>query len=147
VMDPCSLSPTSSSDALPIRQFFRTERGWRERLVVANEKGALSFALAPAAADAMIAPGRNEAPVGGVYESCPAATALVDEIALSIGRRGGGALLIDYGYDTPGFAETLSSCIRSSFADVLAKPGASDLSAHLDFGALATFAENAGARP
>ena len=36
-------------DALPIRQFVRSERGWCERMVTLDESGALSFALSPVA--------------------------------------------------------------------------------------------------
>ncbi len=77
-------------DALPIRQFVNTERGWCERMVTADAEGALHFALSPVPADAMVAPDRHGAPMGGVYELSPAATALVEEIAHSVARHGGG---------------------------------------------------------
>ncbi len=68
-------------DALPIRQYVRTERGWCERMVVAKD-GILSFALAPVATPASAIPAdRASAPQGGVYETAPAATALAEEIA------------------------------------------------------------------
>jgi NADH dehydrogenase [ubiquinone] 1 alpha subcomplex assembly factor 7 len=133
-------------DALPIRQFVRTERGWCERMVTADAAGELSFALSPVPADALVPPDRSMAPLGGVYETAPAATALVEEIAREIARHGGGALIVDYGYDTPGFGETLQAVATHRFADVLADPGESDLSAHVDFRALASAAQGAGAR-
>ena len=85
-------------DALPIRQYVKTERGWCERMVVAKD-GELEFALAPIAdAHAAIPASRAAAPDGGVYEAAPAATALAEAIARVVAAKGGGALLLDYGY-------------------------------------------------
>jgi SAM-dependent MidA family methyltransferase len=132
-------------DALPIRQFVKTQRGWCERMVTVKD-GALAFALAPAPTPpALIPPDRLEAPEGGVYENAPAATALAGEIAAIIARQGGGALITDYGYAAPGFGETLQAVAAHSFAAVLEDPGESDLSAHVDFPALAQAAKRGGA--
>ncbi len=133
-------------DALPIRQFVRVGESWRERMVRANTDGDLSFVLSPVAADGLVA-GRKGAPQGGVAEISPAATALTEEIARTIANHGGGALILDYGYDAPGFGETLQAVASHSFADVLADPGESDLSAHVDFTALADAARQGNAVP
>jgi SAM-dependent MidA family methyltransferase len=59
---------------------------------------------------------------------------------------GGAALIVDYGYgDKIGFAETLQAVGGHAFADVLAEPGEDDLSAHVDFAALAAAARRGGA--
>jgi NADH dehydrogenase [ubiquinone] 1 alpha subcomplex assembly factor 7 len=132
-------------DALPIRQFVKTKRGWCERMVTVTD-GALTFALAPTPTPpALIPPDCVEAPEGGVYESAPAATALTEEIATLISRQGGGALIVDYGYAAPGFGETLQAVAAHSFAALLDDPGESDLSAHVDFAALAQAAKRGGA--
>ncbi|MDE1938118.1 MAG: SAM-dependent methyltransferase [Alphaproteobacteria bacterium] len=132
-------------DCLPVRQFVKTAHGWHERMVTA-ENGALAFALAPAPVPpSMIPPDRAAAPDGGVYETAPAALALTEEIAATIAAKGGAALIIDYGYDQPGFGETLQAVAGHKFAEVLAEPGESDLSAHVDFRALAKAAQNGGA--
>ena len=130
-------------DALPIRQYVRTMRGWRERMVtLAGDK--LDFALSPVPVpDAAIPSGRGGAPDGGVCEVCPSALALADEIARVVAMQGGGALIVDYGYDTPGFGETLQAVMDHSFAAILDDPGESDLSAHVDFAALASAASRA----
>jgi SAM-dependent MidA family methyltransferase len=52
---------------------------------------------------------------------------------------------VDYGYDELGFGETLQAVAGHKFADVLAEPGESDLSAHVDFLALAQAARAGGA--
>jgi len=133
-------------DAMPIRQYVKTARGWCERMVVARD-GVLDFALAPLPTpSAAIAATRAGAPEGGVYEVSPAATALAEAIARVVGEKGGGALLMDYGYGAePGYGETLQAVGGHQFADVLADPGENDLSAHVDFAALGDAARHGGA--
>jgi NADH dehydrogenase [ubiquinone] 1 alpha subcomplex assembly factor 7 len=102
-------------DALPVRQYVKTERGWCERMVTALND-ALVFALAPVPAPrAAIPADREQAPDGGVYETSPAAAALAEDIARIIAARGGAALIIDYGY---GEAAGFSKRFRRSAATV-----------------------------
>jgi SAM-dependent MidA family methyltransferase len=132
-------------DALPIRQYVRTARGWCERMVTADADGALSFALSPLTA-AGIPADREGAPAGGVYEASAAGAALAETIAHVIAACGGAALIVDYGYEEPaGFGETLQAVASHSFAGVLERPGESDLSAHVDFNVLAEAAARGGA--
>jgi SAM-dependent MidA family methyltransferase len=132
-------------DCLPVRQFVKTARGWCERMVTIKD-GALAFALAPLPANpSLIPPDRAEAPDGGVYEVAPAALALAEEIARIIADKGGAALIVDYGYCEVGFGETLQAVAGHKFAEQLAEPGESDLSAHVDFAALARAARAGGA--
>ncbi|MBS0278399.1 MAG: SAM-dependent methyltransferase [Proteobacteria bacterium] len=135
-------------DALPVRQFVKTERGWCERMVVANDS-VLDFALSPEAIpNAALPPSRDGAPPGAVYETSPAATAIVQQVAETIARRGGAALIVDYGYGAEaGFGETLQAVAAHKYASVLDAPGDADLSAHVDFAALAQTAREAGAAP
>ena len=129
-------------DALPVRQFVNTERGWCERMVVAHD-GKLDFALSPVASNVTI---EGDAPEGAVYETSPASLALAEDIGHVIARRGGAALVIDYGYERPGFGETLQAVGRHQFKELLDKPGTIDLSAHVDFTALAAAARRGGAQ-
>jgi SAM-dependent MidA family methyltransferase len=133
-------------DALPLHQYVKTEGGWRERMVTA-ENGELGFALAPMPLPpAMIPASRENAPDGGVYETAPAAGALAEEIACIVTAHGGAALIVDYGYgEAAGFAETLQAVGGHRFADTLAEPGEDDLSAHVDFAALARAGRRGGA--
>jgi NADH dehydrogenase [ubiquinone] 1 alpha subcomplex assembly factor 7 len=135
-------------DALPIRQFVKTERGWCERMVVANGD-ALDFALAPDATSSSIIPAnRDGAPMGAFYETSSAATALTQQIAEAIARKGGASLIVDYGYGAEaGFGETLQAVAAQKYASVLEAPGDADLSAHVHFAALAQTAREAGATP
>jgi SAM-dependent MidA family methyltransferase len=137
-------------DALPVRQYVKTARGWCERMVTAKN-GELAFALAPAPVpSALIPEDRAGAPEGGVYETAPSGIALAEDIARQVAGNGGAALLIDYGYERPnpengGFGETLQAVGSHRFADVLASPGEHDLSAHVDFAALAAAGKRGGA--
>jgi len=137
-------------DALPIRQYVKTARGWCERMVTLSDgelcDGALAFALAPAPAPgALIPESRADAPDGGVYETAPSAIALAEEIGRRIAAQGGAALLVDYGYQEIGFGETLQAVGAHSFADLLENPGDHDLSAHVDFTALSLAGRRGGA--
>jgi NADH dehydrogenase [ubiquinone] 1 alpha subcomplex assembly factor 7 len=133
-------------DALPVRQYVKTERGWCERMVTALD-GELKFALAPVPVPRpIIPPGYEAAPDGGVYESCPASTALAEHIARIIAAKGGAALIMDYGYaEVAGFSETLQAVSGHRFAEALYDPGQDDISAHVDFAALAAAGKRGGA--
>jgi NADH dehydrogenase [ubiquinone] 1 alpha subcomplex assembly factor 7 len=85
---------------------------------------------------------------GAVAEYCPAGIKLAHAIAsrLSSPASGGGAaLLIDYGSATSSRAWTLRGIRRHAFVDPLSDPGDVDLSADVDFAALARAAREAGA--
>lgn len=133
-------------DALPLRQYVKTARGWCERMVTVLN-GELTFALAPVPVPpATIPADRETAPDGGVYEVSPAASALAEDIARIIATKGGAALIIDYGYaEVAGFSETLQAVSGHRFADALAEPGEDDLSAHVDFAAMAAAGRRGGA--
>ena len=134
-------------DALPIRQFVKTERGWCERMVTLDSNDALAFALAPAPiSGAAIPPNRDGAPPGAVYETSPASLALAGEIATIVAAHGGAALIVDYGYGSEaGFGETLQAVGGHAFKEILESPGEIDLSAHVDFAALGEEARRNGA--
>ncbi len=62
---------------------------------------------------------------------------------------GGAILAIDYGSGVPAAASTLQAVRAHKYVDPLATPGEADVTAHVDFAALARAAEAAGgkARP
>jgi NADH dehydrogenase [ubiquinone] 1 alpha subcomplex assembly factor 7 len=130
-------------DALPVRQFQRRADGWHERLVAASGEG-FAFVLAPEPLPGATIPDRAAA-TGGTVELAPAREALMAAIAARLAADGGAALIVDYG-DGAGTGDTLQAVRRHGFADVLADPGTADLTAHVDFGALARAARSAGAR-
>jgi NADH dehydrogenase [ubiquinone] 1 alpha subcomplex assembly factor 7 len=134
-------------DALPIRQFVFAERGWCERMIGVDGAGALTFAVSPAPLPLDIPAARGMPELGAVYETCSAGEALAEQTAHVIARKGGAVLIVDYGYGADaGFGETLQAVAEHEFANVLDNPGEADLSAHVDFAALARAAEPAGAK-
>ena len=109
-------------DALPVRQF----EGQRE-LLVAWDGGF-----------------RRDGAVE--TEDSPAALAIVAALARRICAQGGAALIVDYGHERPGTGDTLQAVSNHVYADPFESPGERDLTAHVDFHALASAARAAGAR-
>ncbi|MFT4151778.1 MAG: class I SAM-dependent methyltransferase, partial [Paracoccaceae bacterium] len=121
-------------DALPIRQFTRNGAGWRETMVATAGDG-LVRALGPVARIAALED-RLDEPPGAVVEICPAAAPVMAEIADRICAHGGAAVVVDYGGWTSR-GDTFQALRDHRFADPLAEPGLADLTAHVDFAALA----------
>jgi SAM-dependent MidA family methyltransferase len=133
-------------DALPIRQFVRAGGKWRERVVGLAPGGGLAFGLgAGGLAEADVPAALGAAAEGAVLEVSPASIAVMRTIAGRIVRDGGAALVVDYGHATGGFGDTLQAVRGHAFADALAAPGEADLTAHVDFAALARAARAEGA--
>jgi len=125
-------------DALPIRQFIRDGAGWRERQIGVQD-GALSFGLSAPAPLAALTHRLDDTQQGDLVETRAPATPVIQAIAHRIARHGGAALIVDYGdWRSPG--DTLQALRRHQHEDPLAHPGAADLTAHVDFEALATAA-------
>lgn len=122
-------------DALPIRQFQRVGGSWRER-VVGLQDGALSLGLTDPVAPVDLADRLTDIPEGDIVEICPAAAPVMAAIESRIAARGGAALIIDYG-DWGSRGDTFQALRNHAFADPFAEPGAADLTAHVDFRALA----------
>ena len=135
-------------DALPVRQFERAARGWCERMVALGRDGrSFEFALAPPhpASALMIPDALNDAPLGSLMEVSPASTRLAGEIGRRVAAFGGAALIVDYGHAEHRTGATLQAVRRHAPHPVLESPGAADLTAHVDFAALAQAARTAGA--
>ncbi len=114
-------------DALPIRQHQRTETGWAERMVGVSGR-ALVFGLAPATPDPELDRRFGDAAPGTIIETCPMAEALVQILA----GRHATLLAVDYGaWD--GTGDTLQAVQNHGYADLLATPGTTDLTAHVGF--------------
>ncbi len=132
-------------DALPVRQFIRDTKGWRERQVGLHE-GALAFGLFDPAPVAALAHRLADTAPGDMVETCAPAGPVMAEIAGRITRHGGAALIVDYG-DWGSRGDTLQAVSGHGFADPLAAPGQADLTAHVDFQALAAAARGVAVSP
>ncbi len=136
-------------DALPVRQFKRAPDGWRERLVDATEDGRFVFALSdvrqplvPPTWDDIL----GDVPEDGTVEVSPAACAIAGLVAERIARARGAALFVDYGPEQSAPGDTLQAVRAHDYEDPLAAPGEADLTAHVDFAALAHVGVRAGVR-
>jgi NADH dehydrogenase [ubiquinone] 1 alpha subcomplex assembly factor 7 len=128
-------------DALPVRQFQKTAQGWRERMVgLAPDGETLVVALAPGATP--FGPYLPQAADGAQAEVSEASRALAAAIGARLTHDGGWALIVDYGYDS-GAGASLQAVRGHKGADILDRPGETDLSAHVDFAALAAAAAGA----
>ena len=131
-------------DALPIRQFVRRGDGWHERMVgLSEDKRVFGLSPTPIPSSAMPA-AVNNADADDVLEVGLASGEVMSRLSRLVAVRGGAILAIDYGYERTRTGETLQGVRRHSYADVLAAPGETDLSAHVDFEALGTVARGAG---
>jgi NADH dehydrogenase [ubiquinone] 1 alpha subcomplex assembly factor 7 len=129
-------------DALPIRQFIRRSKAWRERLIASDGRGGFVFIDGEAEDQDWHLP--HTAPDDAILEIRPAAQALLCKLGRRAERAPLAALMVDYGHAESGFGDTLQAVRGHRFADVLANPGAADLSSHVDFADLKREAVAAG---
>ena len=128
-------------DALPIRQYVRSGREWRERLVGLNRDGELCLILADKPEPSI----RTPAAEGEILEISAAGHRLMFALAGRIAKQGGAALVVDYGHTTTGFSDTLQALRAHRMVDPLSEPGDTDITTHVDFDAMARSARAAGA--
>jgi NADH dehydrogenase [ubiquinone] 1 alpha subcomplex assembly factor 7 len=129
-------------DALPIHQFQWANGQWAERVVGLTAEGKMAFGLRPVDHR----PPGVALPDGTLIETSPAAKGAIATIAGRLKRSGGAALIVDYGSDKPGTASTLQAVRAHKYDDPFAAPGEADITAHVDFAALARAATEAGAQ-
>ncbi|MGX8012604.1 class I SAM-dependent methyltransferase [Mesorhizobium sp. ORM8.1] len=132
-------------DAVPIRQFVHAGGSWRERMIGLDDNDDLRFFAGAGSVDPALLPDdASDAPEGAIAEVAPARSALMAAIAERIAAQGGAGLFIDYGHLQQGIGDTLQALRRHRHEDVLANPGAADLTSHVDFAALATAVRSHG---
>ena len=131
-------------DALPVRQMVRSGAAWRERCVGLRE-GALVLGLGGPVEVPGLAHRLEDTREGDIVETCPAGQAIAATIGARIAQEGGAALIVDYG-DWRSLGDTFQAVRAHAPADPLADPGAADLTAHVDFEALARAAPCAHSR-
>jgi NADH dehydrogenase [ubiquinone] 1 alpha subcomplex assembly factor 7 len=134
-------------DALPINQAIKQINGWYERVVEIDNSDNLSFGIGNEPIplfEQMLPPNVRDAPLGSIFEWRS------DHLPLALAQRvvhqGGAALVIDYGHVQSGVGDTLQAVGGHAFASPLATPGEVDLTAHVDFQAMARAVERMDAR-
>jgi len=137
-------------DAVPPHVIVRRDGRWLERGVT-GERDALTLCERPLTDAALIALAQARFPADIDYASeiNPAAEALVAELARRLAH--GAMIIVDYGYARDEYYHprrsegTLMAHYRHrAHDDPLWWPGLSDLTAHVDFTAMADAAESAG---
>ena len=111
-------------DAIPVRQFV----DGKERHVILAGGG---FAFDRDGAIAELSPAREEA---------------AEQMARHLAAHGGVVIVIDYGYAASEQGDTLQAVSDHKFSYALDRPGEQDLTAHVDFAALAEAACRGGAK-
>ncbi len=143
---PCIVIANEFIDALPVHQAVKQPDGWHERVVEIGADGNLCFGVARESLlhfETGLPRALRQSPDGSIFEWRD------DRMALEIGRRvrsEGAALILDYGHIHYSTGDTLQAVAGHAYANPLQKPGEADLTAHVDFEALAQSAESIGGR-
>ena len=126
-------------DALPIRQYVRDGKGWRER-VVGLVDDALRFGLTDVMVQPDLTARLDDTKDGDLIEISAAATNIARDLGEHLAKNGGVAFIIDYG-DWRSLGDTLQAVKAHQSAPILKAPGTSDLTANVDFETLAQAAK------
>jgi len=130
-------------DALPIQQWQCRAGIWHERRIGLDGADGFAFILGPAATPPVTAPPAAE---GAIFETAGPGLGIAEAIGRHLGTSAGAALIIDYGHLQTAPGETLQAVRAHRYAPVLDSPGEADLTAHVDFAALAGALTAGGAR-
>ena len=144
---PCIIFANEYFDALPVHQMVKRETGWHERVVDLDENGTLIFGVESDPTprfEVLLPPLVRAAPVGAVFAWRPDTEIM--KLARRVRDQDGAALIVDYGHMRSDAGDTFQAIARHSYTDPLKAPGQADLTAHVDFHAMARAAEDLGAR-
>ena len=129
-------------DALPIQQYQFSNGCWHERMITLNDKQQFCFVLNPNPADKNIGSEFDKnIDDNAIREMSPASQSVMNGLTKRMKSFGGAQLTIDYGYQGPAFGDTFQAIYKHKFHDPLCLPGDADLTAHVDFSALASVAD------
>src|SRR5262249_12232093 len=134
-------------DALPVHQAVMCADGWHERVIKIDEDDKFHFSIHRDPIplfDKLLPSTLRAAKIGEIFEWRTDTSA--PEIGRRVVRHGGAALIVDYGHIECAIGDTLQAVGGHQFAEPLLGPGLVDLTAHVDFQALAHAAEGMGAR-
>lgn len=138
-------------DALPIKQFVQTQTGLEERMIdVDNDAFIFSHAPSLAAQEVTQTPPlpafhSSTLSTGDIVEHSPISLSVMKDLATRIAQYGGAMLALDYGYLTPLAGDSFQALYRHEYVFPLSHIGDADLTAHVNFAALAHTAKQNGA--
>ena len=142
-------------DAMPVELVQRSQHGWQRQMVTVQDG---AFALVGAAPDGALLdqiarqiPHAEQLPAGYLTEVHPVGTAFMASLAAMFSGGTGAALLFDYGFPAHEYylgqrdGGTLMCHYRHhAHPDPFYLPGLQDITAHVDFTAMALAAQDAG---
>ncbi len=144
---PCCILANEFFDALPIKQFVKQAKGWKERGVrIENKKLAFTLKTPQTAIDLSHSPQLEDIPTGEIIEKSAKAEQIMATLCAHIMSYGGIILAIDYGYRAHLSGDSFQALYRHQAVSPLSYIGDADLTAHVNFAALAKIAENSGTR-
>jgi NADH dehydrogenase [ubiquinone] 1 alpha subcomplex assembly factor 7 len=123
-------------DAMPVEQYVKTMMGWRELMVRHDDIDGFATVPAQEACEDKVPDDLRDAHTASVYEQSSTARKLMRDLAKRLAAQGGVLIAIDYGYHDRAAGDTLQAVHAHAYADPFARPGRSDLTAHVDFSAL-----------
>jgi len=126
-------------DALPVEQYVATSGGWRRQMVARDRSKFVATPSIETAAE-QISGSASGFPDGTILERSPASVEVAGDLGNRLAKQGGTLLIIDYGYARPGTGSTLQAVKDHMPISPFDCPGASDLTAHVDFHTLANIA-------
>jgi SAM-dependent MidA family methyltransferase len=140
-------------DAMPVNLVMRTASGWVERGVAINDAGHFYFSDRPCEAHLLSQlPDEAAVPVGYLTEVHPTAIGFMQSLAQMIQQgSGAAAILIDYGFpaheyyfDERNTGTLMCHYRHHAHDDPFYLPGLQDITAHVDFTAMALAAVQSG---
>lgn len=131
-------------DCLPIKQFFKKKNEFFERIIIENNKK-LEFSLKKAEnLPNIISNFAEDYDDNEIIEYSSASISYINKISEIIKRQKGAALIIDYGYTSFSFGDSLQSLFKHKYNNIFEKIGEADITAHVNFRMLYYYALQAG---
>ncbi len=122
-------------DALPIKQYVYRNKNLYERLVSWNKDKGKFFIKESDICNQNIELPQN-IKEEDIYEISPVALSIMHGLCRRLKKQHGFAVIIDYGYISHGFGDSLQAVYKHKKTDIFANIGKQDLTAHVDFQAL-----------
>ena len=132
-------------DALPVRQFKRTNGVWKERCVSLDSNFNLFYCYVPSSFHTELQFLHGNVPDNEVIEVCDKAKGFISKFSNKILKNSGCALFIDYAHFGQ-LGDTFQAVRNHSFVDPLKNLGESDLTCHVDFKTITDAAQFNGLR-
>lgn len=133
-------------DALPVRQFMKVKKNWREVVMILDPlESHIKFNNIPLAKNLnnQLNSEHQNAPDGAILEESPESLRIMRHLSERINQHKGAALIIDYGYNIAPYARannqynsTLQAIKNHNYAPIIDTLGEADLTTHVDFDAL-----------